>query len=129
MGESMNCSCDVCRLPLCHWDLFFVDDRSVNAQDAHQTCCYCVLTTIWLSKELKAVLYDALCEDLNMDCIDEIVCCLIGKVIYTENEDMISGKKDTMSIEYHGKRKMIVGDSDDECMPIAKKRKLNEISS
>ena len=91
----------------------------INIDDAHQHCCYCILTTIWLSRELKIVLYDVLREQLNMDCIDVIVCCLIGKVVHTEFTSSESSSSN--------KKRMI--ENVTGYIPDAKRRKLNEITA
>ena len=113
-------SCDSCTLPFSQWDFFFVD-QDTNIEEAHQYCCHCILNVIKLNRIVKNTLCDVLSEQLNADCIDEIVQCLIGKVIYSECNTL---QKSGNSKEI---KKRVVGNV--ACYkPNAKKRKLNQTS-
>eukprot|EP01084_Bolivina_argentea_P153579 267791_1 len=82
--ENLNCSCDLCRTEISEWSFMFCDQTCIT--EAHQYCMNCILSTILLNKELKYVLHQALEDELNVDCIDEIVNYLIGSVVYTDLE-------------------------------------------
>ena len=122
--------CDWCRGLITEWQ-FVYSCNGENWDNVHDICLFCTNTVIVLNKELHKLLSNILKDNLNRDCISEIVHFTIGKVIYTEfdsTDDDELLQNDLMVLDQNedgnrNSRKRKLGDIDD--IPDAKRRRLN----
>ena len=87
MWTSHKWSCDMCRMAISWYEAVYGCrcDNSTEFGDNHVVCLTCIHSIVKQYNELKPFIKELLEDELNDNCIEEIVAFCVGKVMKFEN--------------------------------------------
>ena len=77
--DAFGYSCDICRIDVTFFDFMWHCKRHHN--DRHDFCLSCIHSIIQQYNQMQEFLYGILRDQMNKDCIEQIVICCVGKVV------------------------------------------------
>ena len=94
-------SCDICRMSMSWYETVYgcQCDNTTEFGDNHAICLTCIHSIVKQYNELRPFMMELLENELNSNCIEEIVAFCIGEVVKFENSLLEQNQVNVIKID------------------------------